>query len=68
MYGLSAGHGIKHFGQGALLLMMPSIRATFGLGDVAYGTIFAISSIASGVANVPAAYWRICIESGSLGC
>lgn len=54
MYGLSAGHGIKHFGQGALLLMMPSIRATFGLGDVAYGTIFAISSIASGVANVPA--------------
>ena len=54
MYGLSAGHGIKHFGQGALLLMMPSIRATFGLGDVAYGTIFAVSSIASGVANVPA--------------
>ena len=54
MVGLSAGHGIKHFGQGALLLMMPSIRATFGLGDVAYGTIFAISSIASGVANVPA--------------
>ena len=54
MYGLSAGHGIKHFGQGALLLMMPSIRATFGLGEVAYGAMFAISSISSGVANVPA--------------
>ena len=54
MIGISAGHGIKHFGQGALLVMMPFIRSTFALGDVAYGTIFAISSISSGVANVPA--------------
>ena len=37
MYGLSAGHGIKHFGQGALLVMIPSIRATLGLSDVAVG-------------------------------
>ncbi len=54
MIGISAGHGIKHFGQGALLVMMPFIRSTFALGDVAYGTIFAISSISSGIANVPA--------------
>ncbi len=54
MIGISAGHGIKHFGQGALLVMMPFIRSTFGIGDVAYGTIFAISSISSGIANVPA--------------
>ncbi len=54
MVGLSAGHGIKHFGQGALLVMMPFIRSTFGIGDVAYGTLFAISSISSGIANVPA--------------
>ena len=54
MIGISAGHGIKHFGQGALLVMMPFIRSTFGIGDVAYGTLFAISSISSGIANVPA--------------
>ena len=54
MIGLSAGHGIKHFGQGALLVMMPFIRSTFALGDVAYGTVFAISSASSGIANVPA--------------
>ena len=54
MVGISAGHGIKHFGQGALLVMMPFIRSTFAIGDVAYGTLFAISSISSGIANVPA--------------
>ena len=47
MVGISAGHGIKHFGQGALLVMMPFIRATYGIGDVAYGTIFSLSSISS---------------------
>ncbi|MCI0872271.1 MAG: hypothetical protein J4O07_10695, partial [Chloroflexi bacterium] len=40
MYGLSAGHGVKHFGQGALLIMIPSIRATFGLSDIAIGGIW----------------------------
>ena len=54
MVGISAGHGIKHFGQGALLVMMPFIRSTYGIGDVAYGTIFSLSSISSGIANVPA--------------
>lgn len=54
MYGLSAGHGIKHFGQGALLVMIPSIRATLGLSDVAIGGISSAQSISSGVANIPA--------------
>ena len=54
MVGISAGHGIKHFGQGALLVMMPFIRSAYGIGDVAYGTIFSLSSISSGIANVPA--------------
>ena len=54
MYGLSAGHGIKHFGQGALLVMIPSIRATLGLGDVAIGGISSAQSISSGIANIPA--------------
>ena len=54
MFGLSAGHGIKHFGQGALLIMIPSIRATLGLSDVAIGGISSAQSISSGIANIPA--------------
>ncbi len=54
LYGLSAGHGVKHFGQGALLVMIPSIRATLGLSDVAVGGISSTQSIASGLANIPA--------------
>ena len=54
MYWLSAGHGIKHFGQGALLVMIPSIRATLGLSDVAVGGMSSAQSISSGIANIPA--------------
>ncbi len=54
MYGLSAGHGIKHFGQGALLVMIPSIRSTLGLGDIAIGGMTSAQSISSGIANIPA--------------
>ncbi len=54
MLGLSAGHGVKHFGQGALLVMSPFIRATLGLSEVAFGGIFTAQSIAAGVANIPA--------------
>jgi len=54
LYGLSAGHGIKHFGQGALLIMIPSIRATLGLSDIAIGGISSAQSISSGIANIPA--------------
>ena len=54
MYGLSAGHGIKHFGQGALLVMIPSIRSTLGLGDIAIGGMSSAQSISSGIANIPA--------------
>jgi len=54
MYGLSAGHGIKHFGQGALLVMIPSIRATLGLSDVAVGGMSSAQSISSCIANIPA--------------
>ena len=54
MYGLSAGHGIKHFGQGALLIMIPSIRATLGLSDVAIGGSSSAQSISWGIANITA--------------
>ena len=54
MYGLSVGHGMKHFGQGALLVMSPSIKATLGLSEVALGGLFSMQTIASGIANIPA--------------
>ncbi|MCL0030492.1 MFS transporter [Dehalococcoidia bacterium] len=54
MYGLSVGHGMKHFGQGALLVMSPSIKATLGLTEVALGGLFSMQTIASGIANIPA--------------
>ena len=54
MFGISAGHGVKHFGQGALLVMAPTIRAVLGLSDIAYGGIFTVQAISAGVANVPA--------------
>ncbi len=54
MIGISAGHGVKHFGQGALLVMMPFIRSAFGMSDIVYGAIFAINAVSSGVANIPA--------------
>ena len=54
LYGLSAGHGVKHFGQGALLVMIPSIKSTLGLTDVGVGGISTVQSISSGIANIPA--------------
>ncbi|MEX0763192.1 MAG: MFS transporter [Dehalococcoidia bacterium] len=54
MIGLSAGHGVKHLCQGALLILMPSIRSALGLSDVAVGGIFTAQQISSGTANAPA--------------
>ena len=54
MYGLSAGHGIKHFGQGAILILVPEIKATLALSDVAIGGMFAARDASMGLANVPA--------------
>lgn len=54
MIGLSAGHGIKHFGQGALLLISPEIRSAMDLSAAAFGGIAGAQSAASGIANIPA--------------
>ncbi len=54
MYGISAGHGIKHFGQGAILILVPEIKATLALSDVAIGGMFAARDASMGLANVPA--------------
>jgi FSR family fosmidomycin resistance protein-like MFS transporter len=54
MYGLSTGHGIKHFGQGAILILVPEIKASLALSDVAIGGMFAARDAAMGLTNVPA--------------
>lgn len=54
MIGLSTGHGVKHFCQGAFLLLIPGIKSTLGLSDVAVGGIFTAQQISSGTANAPA--------------
>jgi len=54
LYGISAGHGVKHFGQGAVLILVPEIKATLALSDVAIGAMFGARDAASGLANVPA--------------
>ena len=51
LYGLSAGHGIKHFAQGSFLILIPDIRASLGLSDIAVGGLFTAQQIASGIAN-----------------
>ena len=54
MWGLSAGHGVKHFCQNAFIILMPEIRAALSLSDIAVGGIFTAQSLAMGVMNVPA--------------
>ena len=54
LYGLSLGHAVKHFGQGAVLILVPEMKATLALSDVAVGAMFGARDAASGVANVPA--------------
>ncbi|MDA1256567.1 MAG: MFS transporter [Chloroflexi bacterium] len=54
MYGISAGHGVKHFGQGAILILVPEIKASLDLSDVAIGGMFAARDASMGLANVPA--------------
>lgn len=54
LYGISAGHGVKHFGQGAVLILVPEVKATLGLSDVAVGAMFGARDASSGLANVPA--------------
>ena len=54
LYGISAGHGVKHFGQGAVLILVPEVKATLALSDVAVGAMFGARDASSGLANVPA--------------
>lgn len=52
--GLSLGHGIKHFGQGALTVIGPLLKASMGLSEVSYALIFSSMNVSSGLSNIPA--------------
>ena len=54
MVGLSAGHGVKHFYQQTLLLLLPHIKEALLLSDVAAGGIIGARAAAMGAMNVPA--------------
>ncbi|MQF93435.1 MAG: MFS transporter [SAR202 cluster bacterium] len=52
--GLSLGHGIKHFGQGALTVIGPLLKTSMGLSEVSYALIFSSMNVSSGLSNIPA--------------
>ncbi len=52
--GLSVGHGIKHFYQQGVLLLIPPIKEGLGLTDVEIGLIGTSRTIAGAVSNIPA--------------
>jgi FSR family fosmidomycin resistance protein-like MFS transporter len=54
LIGLSVGHGIKHFGQGALTVIGPLLKLSLNLSNVSYGLIFSILNVSSGLSNIPA--------------
>ncbi len=56
LFGISAGHAVKHACQGALLILLPEVKSTLSLSDVAIGTMFGARDASSGLANVPAGF------------
>ena len=54
LIGLSIGHGIKHFGQGAVTVIGPLLKTSTNMSDVAYGGIFSALNVSSGLSNIPA--------------
>ncbi len=54
MVWLSAGHGVKHFHQQGFLLLLPHIKDSLGLTDIAVGGIVGMRSLAMGAMNIPA--------------
>ena len=54
LIGLSIGHAIKHFGQGAITVIGPLLKTSTNMSDVAYGGIFSALNVSSGLSNIPA--------------
>ena len=75
MFGLAAGHAVKHFYQQAFLLLIPSFKETMGLNDVQVGLFGTARTIFSSTMNIPAGVmadlWRNKVGfllAGSLLC
>ena len=75
MVGLSAGHGVKHFYQQTLLLLLPHIKEALLLSDVAAGGIIGVRAAAMGAMNIPAGMFTDMFRSriafmlaGSMAC
>ena len=52
MVGMAAGHGIKHFYQQGVILLLPYIKASLGIGDVEVGFIGTVRTISSATMNM----------------
>ena len=75
MVGLAAGHGVKHFYQQTLLLLLPHIKEALLLSDVAAGGIIGVRAAAMGAMNIPAGMFTDMFRSriafmlaGSMAC
>ena len=51
--GLSGGHGVFHWVNHSFLVMLPEVKATFGLGPVEVGSIVAVREVLSGLIALP---------------
>ena len=53
---LSIGHGMVHWYQHALLVILPFVQATLGFGDVLYGVVGTVQATSSAVLNIPGGF------------
>jgi predicted MFS family arabinose efflux permease len=51
--GLSTAHGIFHFMSQSFSVMLPAIKATFGISPVQVGAIITVKELAAGMASLP---------------
>ncbi len=51
--GLSGGHGVFHWLNHSFLVMLPEVKATFGLGALEVGGIAAVREVLSGLITLP---------------
>ncbi len=77
--GLSGGHGVFHWLNHSFLVMLPEVKATFGLGALEVGGIAALREVLSGLITLPGGiiadvlrrYWglvlAVCMAGFGLG-
>ena len=53
---LSLGHGIVHWYQNALMVILPFVQATLGFGDMLYGVVGTVQATSSAVLNIPGGF------------